>query len=129
MGQEGPKSWERSQNGGFLGFDKNLIHSCVPFYLKMKVLMVFSLSFFLSMLSFMATYDTREHRKGEDHLCSSQPVPFTHKHSNIYLQFCMWDGHHISLTLLIITRLLLCDSNHFWKVLYEIFQIYLMISG
>ena len=39
------------------------------------------------------------------------PLPPAHKHSDIYLQLCMWDGYHIFLiATLVFTRLLL-DEN------------------
>ena len=39
------------------------------------------------------------------------PLPPTHKHSDIYLQLCMWDDYHIFLiATLVFTRLLL-DEN------------------
>ena len=48
--------------------------------------------------------------KGEDHFLLHSYPP-THKHSDIHLQLCMWDGYHIFLiATLVFTRLLL-DEN------------------
>ena len=44
---------------------------------------------------------------------STLPLPPARKHSDIYLQLCMWDDYHIFLiALLVFTRLLLDEIYH-----------------
>ena len=68
-------------------------------------------NFFLSGFSlavFIDTDDSQDSRGGERVIFySTQPLPPTHKHSDIYLQRCMWDDYHVFLIATIaFTRLL-----------------------
>ena len=64
--------------------------------------------FFLSGFCFTETDESQDSggKKGTI-FYSTLPLPPAHKHSDIYLQLCMWDDYHIFLTAtLVFTRLL-----------------------
>ena len=63
--------------------------------------------FFLSGLFFTDTDDSQDSRVREGTIFySSLPLSPAHKHSDIYLQFCMWDDIFLTASL-VFTRLLL----------------------
>ena len=67
---------------------------------------------FLSRFSFTDTDDSQD-RIGRERTIFyyTLPLPPTHKHSDIYLQLCMWDDYHrFLIATLVFTRLLL-DEN------------------
>ena len=74
----------------------------------------FFLIFFLSVFSFTDTGDSQDSRGREGTIFyPSLPLPPAHKHSDIYLQLCMWDDYHIFLIVsLVFTRLLLNKICH-----------------
>ena len=48
----------------------------------------------------METDDSQDSRQREVTIfCSTLPLPPAHEHSDIYLQFCMWDDYHIIFSL------------------------------
>ena len=52
--------------------------------------------FFLSEFSFTDTDDSQDTGKERrPSFCSTLPLPPDDKHSDIYLQLCMWDNYHI----------------------------------
>ena len=67
--------------------------------------------FFLLGLSFTDTNDSGDSRVRERTISySTLPLPLAHKHSDIYLQLCMWDDYHMFLIApLVLNRLLLDD--------------------
>ena len=67
--------------------------------------------FFLSGFSFTDSDNSQNSRGREGTIFNSTlPLPLAHKHSDIYLQLCMWDDYHIFLiATLVFTRLLLDD--------------------
>ena len=72
--------------------------------LKKKIKFFFSIGF-----SFTDTDNSQDSRGREGTIFySTLPLPPAHKHSDIYLQLCMWDEYHIfSIATLVFTRLLL----------------------
>ena len=63
---------------------------------------------------------TVQQGKGGDHVYSTLPLPPAHKHSDIYLQLCMWDDYHLFLiTLLVFTRLPLNEIYHLIKLPFD----------
>ena len=55
---------------------------------------------FLSGFSFTTTDNSQETKRREGTLFNfTLSLPPAHKHSDIYLQLCTWDGHHIFTTL------------------------------
>ena len=77
--------------------------------------------FFLSGLCFMNTDNSQDSRGREGtFFCSTLPLPPTHEHLDIYVQLCMWDDYHIFLiTMLVFTRLLLDETYHLIKLLFD----------
>ena len=67
--------------------------------------------FFLSGFSFTDFYNSQNSRGREGTIFNSTlPLPLAHKHSDIYLQLCMWDDYHIFfISTLVFTRLLLVE--------------------
>ena len=65
--------------------------------------------FFLLVLSFTDTNDSGDSRVRERTISySTLPLPLAYKHSDIYLQLCMWDDYHMFLIApLVLNRLLL----------------------
>ena len=93
--------------------------------------------FFLSGFSFTDTDDLQDSKGREGTIFySTLPFPPAHKHSDIYLQLCMWDDYHIFLIApLVFTRLLLDEIYYFielpfdWLMMWRLFFfVYLMIS-
>ena len=68
--------------------------------------------FFLSGFSFTDSDNSQNSRGREGTIFNSTlPLPLAHKHSDIYLQLCMWDDYHIFLiATLVFTRLLLDET-------------------
>ena len=69
----------------------------------------FKYFFFLSGLPFTDTDSIQDSRGREETIFySTLPLPPAHKHSDIYLELCMWVDYHIFLIApLVFTRLLL----------------------
>ena len=82
---------------------------------------VFFLFFFLSWFSFTDTDDSQGSRGREGTIFYSFiPLPPAHKHRDIYLQICMWDGYHVFLiATLVFTRLLLDEIQHLIKLSFD----------
>ena len=74
----------------------------------------FFVIFFLSGFSFTDTKNLQDSRGREGtFIYSTLPLPPTHKHSGIYLQFSMWDDYRVFLiATLVFTRLLLDEICH-----------------
>ena len=70
--------------------------------------------FFLSRFSLTDTGNSQSSRGREGTIVfSTLPLPLAHKHSDIYLQLCMWDGYHVYLiATLVFTRQLLDEIYH-----------------
>ena len=77
--------------------------------------------FYLSGFSFMDMDNSQDSRGREGTFFhSTLPLPPSYKHSNIYVQLCMWDDYHIFLiTMLVFTRLLLHEIYHLIKLLFD----------
>ena len=77
--------------------------------------------FFLSGFSFTDTDDSQDSRGREGAIFySTLPLPPVHKHSDIYLQLCIWDDYHIFLIApLVFTRLLLDEIYHLIQLLLD----------
>ena len=77
--------------------------------------------FFLSGFSFTGTDDSQDSRGREGTIFySTLPLPPAHKHSDIYLQLCMWDDYHMFLiALLVFTRLLLNEIYRLIKLPFD----------
>ena len=72
------------------------------------------LYFFLSGFSFTDTDDSQNSRGKE------VTIFYSHEHSKIYLQLCMWDDYHIFLiATLVFTRLLLDEIYQFIELLFD----------
>ena len=77
--------------------------------------------FFLSGFSFTST-DNSQDSSGRERTIfySTLPLPPAHKHSDIYLQRCMWDDYHIFLNApLVFTRLLLNEIYHLIELPFD----------
>ena len=73
---------------------------------------------FLSQFSFTDTDDSQD-RLGRERTIFyyTLPLPSAHKHSDIYLQLCMWDDYHIFLiATLVFTRLLLDENLRSYRI-------------
>ena len=58
--------------------------------------------------------------KGEDHFYFCLPFPPAHKHSDMYLQLCMWDDYRIFLIArLLTTRMLLDEIYHLFELPFD----------
>ena len=79
------------------------------------------ISFCSIRFSFMDTDDSQYSRGREGTMFySTLPLPPAHKHSDIYLQLCMWDDYHLFLiTLLVFTRLPLNEIYHLIKLPFD----------
>ena len=79
------------------------------------------LFFFSISVFFTETDDSQESRGREGTISySSLPLPPTHKHSNIYLQLCMWDDYHVfSIATLVFSRLLHDEIYHLIELPFE----------
>ena len=77
--------------------------------------------FFLTGFSLTDTDDSQDSRGREGTtFYSTLPLPPALKHSDIYLQLCMWDDCHIFLIkLLVFTRLQLHEIYHFIKLPFD----------
>ena len=75
---------------------------------------------FLSGFSLKDT-DSQDSRGREETIFYSiLPLPPAHKHSDIYLQLCMWDDYHIFLIApLVFTRLLLDEIYHLIELPFD----------
>ena len=77
---------------------------------------------FLFYQSFFFTTPTSHRAAGEERrpfFCSILPLPPAHKHSDIYLELCMWDDydyHMFLIAALAFTRLLLYEIYHLIKL-------------
>ena len=76
---------------------------------------------FLSGFSFTDTDDSQDSRERDETIFYyTIPLTPTHKHSDIYLHFCMWDDYHMFLIAsLVITRLLLDDIYPFIELPFD----------
>ena len=74
------------------------VRNARPFKSQIQLPKEINTSFFLSGFSFTDT-DDQQNSRGEDRTIfySTLPFPLSHEHSDIYLQLCMWDDHHIFL--------------------------------
>ena len=94
------------------------------------------LFFFLSGFSFTDTGDSQDRRKREGTIFySTLRLPPAHKHSDIYLQLCMWDDSHIfRIWPLEFTRLLLDEIYHLielpvdWLIMWFLFLFVYLIN-
>ena len=77
--------------------------------------------FFLSEFSFTDTDDPQDNRRKDGTIFYFiLPLPRAHKHSDFYLEFCMWDDYHIFLIAqLVFTRLLLDVIYHLIKLPFD----------
>ena len=77
--------------------------------------------FFLSLLSFTNTDDSQGSRGREETIFYFiLPLPPAHKHSDIYLQLCMWDDYHVFLiAALVFTRLLLDEIYYLIELPFD----------
>ena len=77
--------------------------------------------FFLSGFSFTDTDDSQDSRERDETIFYyTIPLTPTHKHSDIYLHFCMWDDYHMFfIASLVITRLLLDDIYPFIELPFD----------
>ena len=71
----------------------------------------FSMFFFSIRVSFTQTDDSQDSRAREGTIFySTLPFPPAYEHSNIYLQLCMWDDHHVFLiAMLVFTQAVYTD--------------------
>ena len=79
------------------------------------------LFFFLSRFSFADTNDSQDSSGREGTIFySTLPLPPAHKHSDIYLQLCMWDDYHVFLiSTLVFSRLLLDEIYHLIELPFD----------
>ena len=76
---------------------------------------------FLSGFSFTDTDNSQDSRRREGTIVYSiLPLPPAHKHSDIYLQLCMWGDYHVFLiATLVFTRLLLDEIYHLIELPFD----------
>ena len=82
----------------------------------------YKLWFFFSIRVFLTDTDDSQGSRGREGTIfySTLPLPPAHKHSDIYLQLCMWDDYHIFLiATLVFTRLLLDEIYHLIELPFE----------
>ena len=77
--------------------------------------------FFLSGFYFTDIDDSQDTRgKKGSIFYSNLPLPPAHKHSDIYLQLCMWDDYHVFvIATLVFTRLLLNEIYHLIELPFD----------